>query len=152
MRHGNRLARLGRPADQRKALIRGLVTEVLRHGKIETTKVRVLGPAVQDMRAAGRAGGRSTAWQGRQLSEAAPFLQHVAAGSGCNQHATTSTARRQDNLSVTPLCVPPCPADARQGHPQVCGQDDWAGQGRQPARAAAGAGLHLRPGAGQEPV
>ncbi|EFN54072.1 hypothetical protein CHLNCDRAFT_56243 [Chlorella variabilis] len=40
MRHGNRLARLGRPADQRKALIRGLVTEVLRHGKIETTKTR----------------------------------------------------------------------------------------------------------------
>lgn len=39
MRHGNRTARLGRPADQRKALIRGLVTEVLRHGKIQTTKV-----------------------------------------------------------------------------------------------------------------
>jgi ribosomal protein L17 len=39
MRHGNKLARLGRPADQRKALIRGLVTEVLRHGKIQTTKV-----------------------------------------------------------------------------------------------------------------
>lgn len=40
MRHGNSKARLGRPADQRKALIRGLVTEVLRHGKIKTTKVR----------------------------------------------------------------------------------------------------------------
>lgn len=39
MRHGNRTARLGRPADQRKALIRSLVTEVLRHGKIQTTKV-----------------------------------------------------------------------------------------------------------------
>ena len=43
MRHGNRTARLGRPADQRKALIRGLVTEVLRHGKIKTTKVRAAG-------------------------------------------------------------------------------------------------------------
>lgn len=41
MRHGNRTARLGRPADQRKALIRSLVTEVLRHGKITTTKVGV---------------------------------------------------------------------------------------------------------------
>lgn len=40
MRHGVKKARLGRPADQRKALVRGLVTEVLRHGKITTTKVR----------------------------------------------------------------------------------------------------------------
>jgi hypothetical protein len=39
MRHGVKKARLGRPADQRKALVRGLVTEVLRHGKIKTTKV-----------------------------------------------------------------------------------------------------------------
>ena len=42
MRHGVKKARLGRPADQRKALVRGLVTEVLRHGKIKTTKVRLL--------------------------------------------------------------------------------------------------------------
>jgi large subunit ribosomal protein L17 len=40
MRHGNRKITLNRPADQRKALIRGLVTEVLRHGKITTTKTR----------------------------------------------------------------------------------------------------------------
>ena len=40
MRHGVKKARLGRPADQRKALVRGLVTEVLRHGKITTTKTR----------------------------------------------------------------------------------------------------------------
>lgn len=40
MRHGVKKARLGRPADQRKAVVRGLVTEVLRHGKIKTTKVR----------------------------------------------------------------------------------------------------------------
>ena len=39
MRHGVKKDRLGRPADQRKALVRGLVTEVLRHGKIKTTKV-----------------------------------------------------------------------------------------------------------------
>jgi hypothetical protein len=39
MRHGNKLNRLERPADQRKALIRGLVTEVIKHGKITTTKV-----------------------------------------------------------------------------------------------------------------
>ena len=40
MRHGNKVKHLGRPADQRKALIRSLVTEVLRHGQIRTTKVR----------------------------------------------------------------------------------------------------------------
>lgn len=39
MRHARRVKKLGRPADQRKALMRGLVTEVLRHGKITTTKV-----------------------------------------------------------------------------------------------------------------
>ncbi|KAK9800245.1 hypothetical protein WJX73_005522 [Symbiochloris irregularis] len=40
MRHGKKLARLGRPADQRKALVRNLTTEVLRHGKIRTTAVK----------------------------------------------------------------------------------------------------------------
>lgn len=39
MRHGNKVKHLGRPADQRKALIRSLVTETLRHGQIRTTKV-----------------------------------------------------------------------------------------------------------------
>lgn len=39
MRHGNRVKHLGRPQDQRKALIRGLVTEVIRNGTIRTTKV-----------------------------------------------------------------------------------------------------------------
>ena len=39
MRHGNKKTKLGRPADQRKALLRALTTELLRHGKIKTTKV-----------------------------------------------------------------------------------------------------------------
>lgn len=39
MRHGNKVKHLGRPQDQRKALIRSLVTEVIRHGQIKTTKV-----------------------------------------------------------------------------------------------------------------
>jgi large subunit ribosomal protein L17 len=52
MRHGNKVKHLGRPADQRKALIRSLVTETLRHGQIRTTKVRFqqqkeLEPAIQ---------------------------------------------------------------------------------------------------------
>ena len=40
MRHGRRIARLGRPADQRRALLRGLTTELLRHGRIKTTQAR----------------------------------------------------------------------------------------------------------------
>merc|ERR1719313_1795375 len=40
MRHGIRTKRLGRPADQRKAIIRSLVTQVLTHGTIKTTATR----------------------------------------------------------------------------------------------------------------
>merc|ERR1711933_34598 len=40
MRHGIRTKRLGRPADQRKAIIRSMVKEVLLNGKIKTTEVR----------------------------------------------------------------------------------------------------------------
>ncbi|KAG5179136.1 RK17, ribosomal protein 17 50S large ribosomal subunit, chloroplast [Tribonema minus] len=40
MRHMKRVAKLGLPADQRKALLRSLTTEVIRHGRIKTTLVR----------------------------------------------------------------------------------------------------------------
>lgn len=40
MRHRCRVPRLGKPADQRKALLRSLATELIRHGQIKTTKVR----------------------------------------------------------------------------------------------------------------
>nr|B8HMS9.1 RecName: Full=Large ribosomal subunit protein bL17; AltName: Full=50S ribosomal protein L17 [Cyanothece sp. PCC 7425] len=40
MRHRCRVPRLGKPADQRKALLRALTTELIRHGRITTTKVR----------------------------------------------------------------------------------------------------------------
>ena len=40
MRHGKRIPRLSRPADQRKALLRGLTTQLLKHGRIKTTKPR----------------------------------------------------------------------------------------------------------------
>lgn len=40
IRHGNRLKKLSKPADQRKALLRALTTEVIRHGRIKTTLVR----------------------------------------------------------------------------------------------------------------
>jgi len=40
MRHRCRVSRLGKPADQRKALLRSLATELIRHGEIKTTLVR----------------------------------------------------------------------------------------------------------------
>ncbi|MGB3533948.1 MAG: 50S ribosomal protein L17 [Microcoleaceae cyanobacterium] len=40
MRHRCRTPQLGKPADQRKALLRSLTTELIRHGRITTTKVR----------------------------------------------------------------------------------------------------------------
>lgn len=40
MRHRCRVKKLGKPADQRRALLRALTTELIRHGRITTTKVR----------------------------------------------------------------------------------------------------------------
>lgn len=40
MRHRCNVPQLGKPADQRKALLRTLTTELIRHGRITTTKVR----------------------------------------------------------------------------------------------------------------
>ncbi|MGB5594255.1 MAG: 50S ribosomal protein L17 [Crocosphaera sp.] len=40
MRHQCRVPHLGKPADQRKALLRSLATELIRHGQIKTTKTR----------------------------------------------------------------------------------------------------------------
>ncbi|NEO25543.1 MAG: 50S ribosomal protein L17 [Kamptonema sp. SIO4C4] len=40
MRHRRRVPELGKPADQRKALLRSLTTELIRNGQIKTTKAR----------------------------------------------------------------------------------------------------------------
>ena len=40
MRHQLRIPQLGRPSDQRKALLRGLVTQLIREGRVKTTKAR----------------------------------------------------------------------------------------------------------------
>ena len=36
-RHGNKVKHLNRPQDQRKALLRSLTTELIRHGRITST-------------------------------------------------------------------------------------------------------------------
>ena len=40
MRHSCRVPKLGKPADQRRALLRSLTTELIRNGQIKTTKAR----------------------------------------------------------------------------------------------------------------
>lgn len=40
MRHRRRVHQLSKPADQRRALLRALTTQLLRHGRIETTQAR----------------------------------------------------------------------------------------------------------------
>ena len=40
MSHRKGFKTLGKPADQRKALLRALTTEIIRHGRIKTTLVR----------------------------------------------------------------------------------------------------------------
>jgi large subunit ribosomal protein L17 len=40
MRHRKGFKELSKPADQRKALLRALTTEIIRHGRIKTTLVR----------------------------------------------------------------------------------------------------------------
>merc|ERR1711998_396101 len=40
IRHGRRVAKLNKAADQRKALLRALTTECIRYGRIETTLAR----------------------------------------------------------------------------------------------------------------
>lgn len=40
MRHRCKVHQLGKPADQRRALLRALTTELIRHGRITTTKIR----------------------------------------------------------------------------------------------------------------
>ena len=40
MRHRRKVAQLGLPADQRKALLRALTTQLLKEGEIVTTKAR----------------------------------------------------------------------------------------------------------------
>lgn len=40
MRHRCRVKKLSKPTDQRRALLRSLTTELIRHGKITTTLIR----------------------------------------------------------------------------------------------------------------
>jgi len=58
IRHGKRKAELNLPADQRKALLRALTTETIRHGRITTTLIRAKAaqPHIEKMIGLGKRG------------------------------------------------------------------------------------------------
>ena len=118
MRHRKRIDRLGRPADQRKALVRGLVTEVLRHGRITTTKVCSC---------------QSLFLHGPVCSSANVLDLLLDCMSGRSWGCATVGFSKY--LSVWIL------ADEGKGDQEVCGQDDPAGKGWLPSCSETGAPL-----------
>lgn len=58
MRHQKKRHRLSKPADQRKALLRSLTTELFKHGQITTTEARAkaVQPEVEKMITLGKRG------------------------------------------------------------------------------------------------
>lgn len=59
MRHGRRLRRMSRPADQRKAALRALATNLLREKQIDTTlaNARAVAPEIERLVGLARRGG-----------------------------------------------------------------------------------------------
>ncbi len=66
MRHRKSRHHLGRPADQRKAVLRTLATEFLRHGEIITTlaKAKALRPEVEKLITKGKEYSYLSRWLG----------------------------------------------------------------------------------------
>lgn len=89
IRHGLKKAELGLPADQRKALIRTLVTEVLRHGRITTTKV-----------------GQSSSWHYSPYSMQTLSCWDLCQSGGAGINAYTRAGR--PGLLLGGDCVPVC--------------------------------------------
>jgi large subunit ribosomal protein L17 len=85
MRHGKKIHRLGRPADQRKALLRALTTAVLTHGAIKTTKekARAVRPWVDKMIMLAKAGGDAKRKQVRLGPRDAESIRAAVDGEVC---------------------------------------------------------------------
>ena len=110
MRHRCKKPRLGRPADQRKALIRSLTTELLRHGRITTTeaKAKAIRPYVDHMITLAKGGSLHQRRQAmafvfdKQLVHAlfneVPTRYEDRAGGYTRMHHTSS--RRGDNAPM----------------------------------------------------
>ena len=108
--HGKKVARLHRPADQRKALLRNLTTDLLRYGLITTTMARAkaMRKPVEHMIQLGKVGGEHKQRQAEAyifdkelvaaLFEAAP--ERYADRSGGYTRIVRTLRRRGDNAEM----------------------------------------------------
>ena len=113
MRHGKKIHRLGRPADQRKALLRALTTQLLTHGAIETTKTKAkaVRPWIDKMVNLAKDGSDAKKNQARRASQRGARHQplQLRCGPGCRAGRAGS--------QQTPPCrrartSPPCASAA----------------------------------------
>ncbi len=116
MRHGKKIHRLGRPADQRKALLRALTTQILTHGAIKTTKqkAKAVRPWVDKMIMLAKDGSDAKRQQVRVLFHA--------------RSVSTATLRRRASAV-------PRNRDAASA-PRECGLSPWRPACRRRAPAA----------------
>jgi large subunit ribosomal protein L17 len=110
MRHRCRVPKLGKPADQRKALLRSLTTELIRHGRITTTlvKAKAMRPAVEKMVTLAKDGSLSARRQAmgyiydkdlvHALFEAAP--ERYGSRQGGYTRVVRTVPRRGDNAEM----------------------------------------------------
>ncbi|WP_309734985.1 50S ribosomal protein L17 [Chamaesiphon sp. OTE_75_metabat_556] len=110
MRHRCRVPKLGKPADQRKALLRSLTTELIRHGRITTTlvKAKAMRPEVEKMVTLAKSGTLSARRQAlgyiydkdlvHALFEAAP--ERYGSRQGGYTRVVRTVPRRGDNAEM----------------------------------------------------
>ncbi len=110
MRHRCRVPKLGKPADQRKALLRSLTTELIRHGRITTTlvKAKAMRPEVEKMITLAKSGTLSARRQAlgyiydkdlvHALFEAAP--ERYGSRQGGYTRVVRTVPRRGDNAEM----------------------------------------------------
>ena len=94
MRHQCRVPLLGRPADQRKAMLRGLTTQLIREGRVTTTKARARALRDEAERMITLAKDGSLASRRRAMAETAPPGSRLEQG---------PRAGAQERLSHPPL-------------------------------------------------
>jgi large subunit ribosomal protein L17 len=108
--HGKKVARLHRPADQRKALLRNLTTDLLRYGRITTTMARAkaMRKPVEHMIQLGKDGGEHKKRQAmayifdNELTEAlfASAPERYADRNGGYTRIVRTLRRRGDNAEM----------------------------------------------------
>ena len=84
MRHQCRVPKLGRPADQRKAMLRALTTQLIREGRLTTTKARAKALRDEAERMISLAKDGSLAARRRMMQITADNIRHFQSGTPNN--------------------------------------------------------------------